>query len=217
MREAIVSLSDEELEAVGVGELVSVFEEAGMVNLEEEECRAHGGLIRAEVETRVDEDRLSTLEPVDGWEFVAEKEETYLYLVDFTAPGLPDMSEQSEDIVGTCDPNVDDEGEATVSLVGDQKAIRDLLRRYEDAGMSPELRSLGEYDGDEDALASLTQRQRETVETAYEMGFYDVPREASTDEVAERLGLDSSTVSEHLQRAEKNLLSLHFSGSGSGE
>lgn len=212
MREAIVSLSEDEMEAIGVGEMISVFEDAGMVDLEEEECRANGGLMRAEVETRIDAERLSSLEPIEDWELVAEKEDTFLYLVDFTAPGLPDMSEQADELVGTCDPTVNElEDETTVSLVGEQEAIREVLREYEDAGMSPELRSLGEYEGDEDPLDSLTDRQRETVEMAYEMGFYDVPRDASAEEVASELGVDASTVAEHLQRAEKNLLGQHFS------
>lgn len=38
------------------------------------------------------------------------------------------------------------------------------------------------------------------------MGYYDVPRNASTEEVAAELELDGSTVSEHLQRAERNVL-----------
>jgi predicted DNA binding protein len=42
------------------------------------------------------------------------------------------------------------------------------------------------------------------------MGYFAVPREVSTDEIAGELGLDSSTVAEHLQRAEKNLLSKYF-------
>ena len=57
----------------------------------------------------------------------------------------------------------------------------------------------------------LTDRQREVVETASEAGYYEV-REASTAAVAEELGLDPSTVPEHLQRAERNLLTHHIGG-----
>jgi predicted DNA binding protein len=38
------------------------------------------------------------------------------------------------------------------------------------------------------------------------MGYYEVPKEVSADEIAAELNLDSSTVNEHLQRAERNLL-----------
>jgi len=210
MREAIVSLSGEELEAMGVAEMLSVFEEAGLVSLEEEECRANGGLVEAEVGAKIDEEHLSELEPIDDWELVS-KDDTYLYLVDFTAPNLPDASEQAEELVGTCDPTVDEDG-TTASFVGSQSAIRELLSKYESVGAKPELKKVGEYEGDEEPLDSLTERQREMVETAYEMGYYEVPRQVSTEELADELGVDGSTVSEGLQRAERNLLGTHFSG-----
>ena len=45
---------------------------------------------------------------------------------------------------------------------------------------------------------------------AYEMGYYEVPREVSTADVAAELGVDASTVTEHLQRAEHNLLARYL-------
>lgn len=38
------------------------------------------------------------------------------------------------------------------------------------------------------------------------MGYFVVPEEVTTDEIATALDLDPSTVREHLQRAQKNLL-----------
>lgn len=49
--------------------------------------------------------------------------------------------------------------------------------------------------------------------TAYEMGFYEVPKAASVDDVAAELGLEGATVSEHLQRAERNLISHQLTAS----
>ena len=43
------------------------------------------------------------------------------------------------------------------------------------------------------------------------MGYYEVPREASTADIAAEIDVDPSTVTEHLQRAERNLLSHHLS------
>lgn len=42
------------------------------------------------------------------------------------------------------------------------------------------------------------------------MGFYEVPKEASADDIAAELNLDPSTVNEHLQRAERNFLRQFF-------
>lgn len=210
MREAIFSLADEELEAVGVCEVVSVFRDAGILSLREEECRGNGGLIEAEVRRRIEDKRLSELESIGNCELVSEGG-TYVYLVEFTAPNLPETSEQAEKLVGACDPTVG-EGGVTATLVGPQETIRELLSKYESAGAEPELHKAGEYEGVDDPLGSLTDRQREMAETAYEMGYYEVPREVSTEELAEELGIDCSTVSEGLRRAEKNLLGRHFSG-----
>lgn len=212
MREAIVSMSDAELEAMGMGEVVSYVRDAGIRELEELACHGRGGVLQLEVESRLDGERLSSFEAVDEWEFIAERGATYLYLVEVTAPGLSaDITEPAEDLVGTCDPTMTDRG-TLIELVGDQGTISETLQEYEAAGVSPELEGLGDYEGPERALDSLTERQRETLQVAYDMGFYEVPRTVSTEDVAAELGLDSSTVAEHLQRAERNLLSQQLAG-----
>lgn len=52
----------------------------------------------------------------------------------------------------------------------------------------------------------LTDRQLEVLETAYEMGYFERPRRANATEVAAQLGIDPSTVGEHLALAESKLL-----------
>jgi len=194
-----------------MGDLVSYAREAGIRELEELDCHGRGGLMQLEVESELDGKRLSSFEAVDRWEFITEREDTYLYLVEVTAPGLSeDITEPADDLVGTCDPTMTDRG-ARVELVGDQRTISETIREYEAAGVSPELDKLGDYEGDERTLDALTERQQEVVQVAYDMGFYDVPREVSTDEIAAELDLDSSTVAEHLQRAERNLLGQQLS------
>jgi predicted DNA binding protein len=41
---------------------------------------------------------------------------------------------------------------------------------------------------------------------AFEMGYYAVPRETARDDIAERLGCVPSTASEHLRKAERELV-----------
>lgn len=206
MREAEVDVTDAELEAMGVERLLSLIRTAGLRTVEELTCRGNGAVLQVEVGTRVDEERLAALDCVDRWNHVAEREGSHLYVISFTAPDLPEsLAETADDLVGTCDPEVDDRG-ATMSLVGPQETIADQLSEYERAGVSPDLRRLGGYDGPDSPLDELTARQREVVETAWEMGYYEVPKEASARDVGAEMGLDGSTVTEHLQRAERNLL-----------
>jgi len=58
--------------------------------------------------------------------------------------------------------------------------------------------------------ARLTDRQREVVETAIEMGYYEIPRTASQAEIAAELGCAPSTVAEHLRKSETELFRAHF-------
>lgn len=206
MREAEVSITDADIEKMGIEELFSLASEAGLLTFEELACRGNGAVVQIELETRCDEEALAGLDYVDQYTHVAEREDSHVYVISFTAPGLPESLEATADeLVGTCDPEVDDRG-ATMSLVGPHEAISGQLSEYEKAGVSPTLQRIGGYDGPDYPLDNLTTRQREVIETAWEMGYYEVPKEVSADEISVELNLDSSTVNEHLQRAERNLL-----------
>jgi len=56
----------------------------------------------------------------------------------------------------------------------------------------------------------LTERQREVLQTAFEMGYYDWPRDCTGTEIAEELGIASPTFSEHIKAAERNIFSALF-------
>lgn len=56
----------------------------------------------------------------------------------------------------------------------------------------------------------LTEDQLSVLGTAYEMGYFDVPRQKSSAEVAEALDISQSTFSERLRRAERNLFELIY-------
>ena len=51
-------------------------------------------------------------------------------------------------------------------------------------------------------VSDLTDRQRATLEAAYHAGFFEWPRNASGEEVAESLGVASPTFHQHLRKAE---------------
>lgn len=206
MREAVFSITNAELEDLGILELVDTCRSAGLRDVEELECQGTGAILQVEVDRRLDEDRLDDLASVDWWERVRNADDSQEYIISFTATELSEsIVDRSDDLVGNCDPEVTDHG-ASFSFVGPQEAIRETVAEYEDVGMSPDLRKIGSYNGSARPLDSLTDRQQEVVENAFDLGYYEVPREASTEVVASELDLDPSTVAEHLQRAERNLL-----------
>jgi predicted DNA binding protein len=138
---------------------------------------------------------------------VTSSDDPQQYVISFTSPNLSEtISEHATELVGTCDPEMTDRG-AILSIVGPHDAISGTLDEYRSSGMSPRLRRISSYNGPEQPLDKLTDRQQEVIQTAYDMGYYEVPRETSTEAVATELEIDPSTVAEHLQRAERNLLS----------
>ena len=206
MREVIVSISDAGFEVMGLRQLIAIVRDAGLRGLTELECHGTGALVQIEVESRLDTDALTALECVDAWEHITAYPESHVYLIEFTVPNLPDtIADHSGSLVGTCDPAVTDHG-VDVSLVGPQPVIAETIEQYRAAGLSPELQRLGGYAGRSDPLEKLTDRQREVISLAHQVGYYDVPRQVSIDDIATEIELDPSTVAEHLQRAERNLL-----------
>lgn len=206
MREAEVSVTTAELEEMGIEPLLSLTQEAGLQAVDELACHGTGAVIQVEVAARLNDTRLNEIDCVDQWSHVADRGNSHLYVISFTAPDLPGaLSESADDLLGTCDPTLEDH-RATMSFVGPHEAISTQLSEYERAGVSPDLERIGRYEGPTYPLDTLTDRQREVIETAWEMGYYEVPKQVSAEDIAAELDVDSSTINEHLQRAERNLL-----------
>lgn len=55
-------------------------------------------------------------------------------------------------------------------------------------------------------MRRLTDRQREVLQTAHEMGYFEYPRDSNASEVAETLDIEPSTFTEHLNAAQSKLL-----------
>lgn len=90
--------------------------------------------------------------------------------------------------------------------------LREIVADLREVADSVSVRYLvhGATDGDDERTAvvdvgRLTDRQREVVETAVEMGYFEYPRSASATEVADSLDIDVSTFAEHLALAQAKL------------
>jgi len=64
--------------------------------------------------------------------------------------------------------------------------------------------------------ARLSERQREAVAVAHELGYYDRPRGATHEDVADALGVAPPTASEHLQKAESKVVDSVLAEFGPG-
>lgn len=103
-------------------------------------------------------------------------------------------------------------GDLLMTVVGqasDLTALVEDLRNVADVGV--EVRRVGTYDRRYNrALGGVTDRQREALAKAAELGYYGSPRAASLAEVATALGIARGTASELLREAEGNLMGRLF-------
>ncbi len=88
-------------------------------------------------------------------------------------------------------------------LVFDREDLKAIVEDFRKVG-SVTLGSLSEFG---EGSSSLTPRQREVVETALDAGYFEWPREVTSEELAARLDISRPTFLEHLRKAEGTLLS----------
>jgi predicted DNA binding protein len=82
----------------------------------------------------------------------------------------------------------------------------DEFRQFWQRNSSFRLRRLTRQNEAEPPGEGLTDRQQEALRIAYERGYFDIPREASLEDVAEELDVTASSVSERLRRAQTRLI-----------
>lgn len=99
-----------------------------------------------------------------------------------------------------------DDGAATVSLFGESAEVQAALDSVPEIIECDVNEVSGMAETPEVTAATLTARQREAVEAALSLGYYDLPRKASYEDVAEAMDCAPSTAAEHLRKAEGKLM-----------
>ena len=124
------------------------------------------------------------------------------------------ICERIEAVIGPITESYARDGNLYVTLhVSDVDGLREIMQNLRDqfGAVGIEYLVQGRDEKDEGELVpvdvrQLTERQREVLETAHGMGYFDYPREANASDVAAELGIESSTFTEHLNAAQSKLL-----------
>lgn len=96
-----------------------------------------------------------------------------------------------------------------VKFAGTSEAIHEATSQISDI-VRTELVNRGEFRPTIEQLQeTLTSRQQEVLELAVTMGYFEFPRGTNYEEIAEEIGVNQSTVAEHIQRVEAKILT-HF-------
>ena len=100
-----------------------------------------------------------------------------------------------------------DGGALRLTAAGPQELVRRAAIDIPDT-VDAYLELIGEYEPQRDSLVTmLTDRQQEVLQTAVEMGYYSIPREATHEDLASQLDCSAGTVGEHLRKIESQVLS----------
>lgn len=95
-------------------------------------------------------------------------------------------------------------GSVQLTILGEPDALRGVVDGFPEF---VDVERVGEPRGIGGSLAGrLTARQLEALSVAWELGYYEVPREGSLAEVADSLGCSESAASTLLRKAEHGLV-----------
>ncbi|MFB9806340.1 helix-turn-helix domain-containing protein [Haladaptatus pallidirubidus] len=88
----------------------------------------------------------------------------------------------------------------------DRDAFSTVYESCRDAGFPVEVKNVHEQTTLLKDSRGLTTQQYETLQTAIDRGYYDIPRNATTEDLAEELGVSHQAISERLRRGHRSLV-----------
>jgi len=104
-------------------------------------------------------------------------------------------------------PLVFRDGEIHARIVGDPTPLQDAFERQgDDVSVRVDEVASRPTDAERSARETLSDRQREALAVATELGYYETPRGATHEDVAAELGCSAQTAGDHLRKAEAKLV-----------
>ena len=100
-----------------------------------------------------------------------------------------------------------DDGRLRGTFLGSAKEVRHVLEVVASTGADYKVVSLSDAKFSPDSpLSHLTDKQRKVILSAFNLGYYDVPRRISSEELAKRLNIREPTLVIHRRKAERRLI-----------
>jgi predicted DNA binding protein len=90
-------------------------------------------------------------------------------------------------------------------LTPDRAGIRRASDVFDALDCRADCRSVSRF-ADKPTRSRLTDEQREAIRTAFEAGYYNVPRDATLSDISNRLGISHQALSERFRRAHEKLI-----------
>lgn len=91
-------------------------------------------------------------------------------------------------------------------LFPDRSALTRTYEFCQDAELTIDLRRVYDHDDERAGQFGLTDLQKQTLTTAFDHGFYELPRDINQDELADELDITHQALSERLRRAHGTMI-----------
>jgi predicted DNA binding protein len=99
------------------------------------------------------------------------------------------------------------DGKVKFSFFGSEQQIKDFMEKIDALAIHYRVVLLADASFSPfSPLNQLTEKQQDVLLAAYKLGYYDIPRKITSEELAKKLGVADSTVVEHLRKAEQRLI-----------
>lgn len=147
-------------------------------------------------------------EVVDYELTVAETNAFYVYIQDTMNQRLRELFDLLDHSPVVIIPPVEysPDGRVSYSVFGPSSAIQSALDEIP-GPITVSVTEVGSLAAVPSALETvLSDRQQQAIQAALDLGYYEIPRMATHEDIASTIGCAPSTAAEHLQKAESELL-----------
>jgi len=166
-------------------------------------------IVQFDADDDIDEDALVSLDEVEGVTGIgrASGKDIYRIVVDLD-DNIRQMFDAHIDGAPLENPVIKADGWYETKVFKSYATMSKFQENCEEHGVSMEVVAIGSAAtaSDNGEAYGLTDRQHEALTLAFSRGYYESPRQVSAEALADELGISQPSMSDLLQRAERQLL-----------
>lgn len=102
-------------------------------------------------------------------------------------------------------------------LFADRESLGRTYDACEDVGITVDVLMISTADAETSHRNGLTERQQRALSLAYEHGYYEIPRGAQAQQIADEIGISHQALSELLRRGHKRVVETAINADRDGE
>lgn len=109
-------------------------------------------------------------------------------------------------------PSIFTKNKMTLSVIGNEENLKKFLDVIKHLGEIKSISFTKATFNEQSILSCLTEKQKEIIIAAKKNGYYNYPRNITSDQLSQKVGLSKPTVIQHLRKAEKRIISNILAG-----